>query len=105
MTTCRAIKPVAAETALSFGQALFFFAFWALAVHLPMFDVVGKNQSALRAFSPPTLADFVTAALRGTDIEGLAATTKILAFLLFFTNRAFVHAETSSALQGGLLQC
>jgi hypothetical protein len=90
----RTLEPEFAIFALMFSQPLLLAAFWALPVHLAIFDVVFKQQSAARAGGGIVLPDLGQAVRIGTDEYRFAGAAPVFAFFLFLANGAFFHDGT-----------
>jgi hypothetical protein len=87
------LEPVFAVAALGLGHPLFLLTFWTDAIHLPLLDIVGKDQSAARAFGQIAFSDLGAAAGGRADKDAFAGAAPELSFGYFFTNRALVHND------------
>ena len=96
MTTTGAIEPVTTILALRVGETLLLLAFWALAIHLAIGDVVFEDQTAFCTDLGIAAMIGLLATRRRTDKNRMTRVTPVLAASHFFTNRTFFHQSTST---------
>jgi hypothetical protein len=87
----RTLEPVSAVAALGFGHPLFFFALRTDAVHLPLLDVVGKDEGTAGTFRQIALADLGAAVGGWADENGFAGAAPEFSLGRLFAHRALVH--------------
>ena len=91
MTAGRAIEPIAAILALRIRQALPFFAFGTLTVHLFVGDIFLKKQTALCTHLGITSMIWRLTPWCRTNVYRMTGVTPVFTARHFFTNRTLFH--------------